>query len=59
MKVVAAIMFAVGTFFIGIVVSPMYYVVATGDYPGAAVFYDIQEDDPFVAQLLEIHEAMN
>lgn len=56
MKVVAAIMFAIGTFCIGLVVSPMYYVIQTGDFPGTKVMYDLQEDDPLVLKLLEIHE---
>jgi hypothetical protein len=34
----------------------MYYVISTGDFPGTKVMYDLQEDDPLVLKLLEIHE---
>ncbi len=59
MKVLAAILLAAGTFCIGLAVSPMYYTIQTGDFPGSRVMYDLQEDDPLVLRLLEIHEWLN
>lgn len=34
---------------------PIFYVLSTGDFPGAARFYGLQEDDTFVSLLLWVH----
>jgi hypothetical protein len=35
-------------FLIGMVAFPLYYTLVTGDFPGAQVFYGLQEDSDFV-----------
>ena len=37
----------------GIVIAPLLYLLTTGDFPGAQIFYGLQEDDAIVIFLLE------
>lgn len=39
---------------IGVFVSPIVYLLYTGDFPGAAMFYGLQEDDAIVTFLLNL-----
>jgi hypothetical protein len=39
---------------IGVLIFPLAYILATGDFPGARLFYGLQEDDAIVTFLLSI-----
>ena len=41
--------------FIGYMSFPLLYLLSTGDFPGAQIFYGLQEDDTIVTFLLSIH----
>lgn len=43
-------------FVAGAVAFPLLYMIFTGDFPGAAVFYGVQEDHEFVNTVLSIRE---
>ena len=36
------------------IATPVLYLLATADYPGATLFYGVQEDEPIVDALLNI-----
>lgn len=37
---------------------PFAYVLCTGDYPGAALFYGQQEDSPLTDGLITLHHGV-
>lgn len=39
---------------IGVFISPIVYLLYTGDFPGASMFYGLQEDDAIVTFLLNL-----
>jgi len=41
-----------------VALSPVIYMMATGDFPGARLFYGLQEDSDVVSLLLNIRQLI-
>lgn len=53
-KVSAAFIF----FLLGVAAFPVIYMMCTGDFPGANVFYGLEEDSAVVDWLLTVRDAV-
>ena len=43
-------------FALGMLSFPLFYTLVTGDFPGAQIFYGLQEDHDFVSFVFSIRE---
>ena len=41
---------------VGLVASPLFYMMVTGDFPGSDMFYGLQEDSDFVVWVLNLRK---